>query len=469
LLLPGCAGPDSAARPDGGAPPPLRAPVAVPAPVPVPADVPPVAVAGEPEPAAAPDGGGQASSPAGDRFYQLAELVDQAVLRSHWIAAQQAFVDERRFAGEQAAAMADPVLGLTAGRKSVSSDRGPLYEVSFSQPFLYPGKRELMAELGAIETDIAHVRSEEARAAVAADVVRLAYRHAFAQRKRAFLASRRERFELIRVYLEGRVFASPQAAAEREIIESRLGRLAAEALAVEGRLRASHAGLTLYVNWDESGHALESLPDVEVPWLPVVDDPAAAAWLDLAAERNFDLEAQRRRARAAEMAAQLAREQAYPDFTLSAFYGEERAGEDEHVAGFGISFPLLREARARAGTRSAERRLDAELSLLRLAEQRTNSRLGQVLAEYSVAAELARRYPQGALSDRAAPLAAADEEFRKGRLDLLTLLELDAEVAETTMLAFDAQVELADRLVELLYWAGEPDPMPWFGAAGSRP
>jgi hypothetical protein len=82
---------------------------------------------------------------------------------------------------------------------------------------------------------------------------------------------------------------------------------------------------------------------------------------------------------------------------------------------------------------------------------------------------LARRYPEAALAELATPLAAADEEFRRGRVDLLTLLELDAEVAETSLLALDAQVELADRLVTLLFWSGESDPLPWFGVTGRRP
>jgi hypothetical protein len=61
-------------------------------------------------------------------------------------------------------------------------------------------------------------------------------------------------------------------------------------------------------------------------------------------------------------------------------------------------------------------------------------------------------------------VAEAEDAFRKGRLELLTFLELDAEAAETSYRALDAQAELAARLAELASLSDVGAPGPWFGA-----
>jgi outer membrane protein TolC len=396
-----------------------------------------------------------------DDAWTLERLVDAARRRSAWTASLRARVEERGHAADEASAWDDPVLALSYGRKRVAPDDGPLYDVSLSQPLGVAGRRALLGALGRVDAELAGVRLREAEAAVARDVVTLAYRVVAAERKRTVAEARRERFELVRGFLNSRPFASPQALAERRIVEARLARLATESERLDGERRAALAGLAVHVpELPGPGDG----PDLDVPWLPGPRAPDADAWREEAGRRHFGLAARRLEVDAAEQELRLARNARRSDVTLSVFYGHEEALETERVAGLGVSFPLRVTDRTRAGVARAESRLSAERSLLAFEERETGARLDRLWTAHAIAADVSRRYPEDVLDDMERQVAEAEDAFRKGRLELLTFLELDAEAAETSYRALDAQAELAARLAELASLSDVGAPGPWFGA-----
>lgn len=389
--------------------------------------------------------------------YALETLVDRALTQSELLKSSNLRTEEKRFAAQQAKAWQNPEVGLAVGRKQSSpadpaepTQSGLLYEGSISQPFFFPGKQKLRGEIGNLEAELAQVKASETELLVATDVVRLAYEYGINQRKKELAENRQKRFELIQSYLSSHVFASPQQKAERVIVERRVHNLATDALKFRAALKAAYEKLNLYVAWEK-----ETTPKIDVPWMKGTGEIAKESLATLIRERNFDLLSQRLSVLSAEKENRLAKRQNLPDFALSGFYGQEKAGDTERKIGGGLTFaiPLLNQNRG--GIKSTARKIEAENALLRFNEQQIQSQLGQLYAQYQVARESVTHYPEASLAILENQLREAEREFRKGRVNLITFLELDSEVGETYERTLEAQLTLLDKYLSLSFLAGE--------------
>jgi len=388
--------------------------------------------------------------------YPLARLVDRARERSHLLQAAEARVDERRLGAIQARTRPNPELSLALGPKWVGPEVGALYELAVSQPLLYPGKFKLRGEAADLEAESAQLQRAEVELSLTYEVVRLAYEYSILQRRQELAEQRQERFQLVQSYLAGRLFPSPQKRAETQAVENRLCNLAVERLQIQTERQAAWAKLNFYLGWEE-----DPQPGIRVPWLKG-NRPLPLRELEgLAEQRNLSLAIQQAQVRIAEKEKALAEKERKPDFSLSAFYGQETAGETETAAGVGFTLPLPLLNRNQGNILAAEKRLRAEDQLLRYQQQQLESLLKQARVQFEGARQAAGRYPEALLSRLDQELQESEKEFRKGRVELLTFLELEAEAAETKERALAAQSELSNQLITILFLAGEPDPVAW--------
>jgi outer membrane protein TolC len=389
--------------------------------------------------------------------YSVEGLVQRALNQSELLKSSKYRTEEKRFSAQQAKAWQNPEISLSGGRKQASpqdpsepTQSGLLYEGSISQPFFFPGKQKLRGEIGNLEADVAQVKANETELLIATDVVRLSYEYEINQRKKDLAENRQKRFELIQTYLSGHVFASPQQKAERLIVERRVHNLATEALRFRAALKAAYEKLNLYVSWEK-----EAVPKIDVPWVKGAREIDKSAWATLIQERNFNLLSQRLLVLSAEKENRLAKRQNIPDFSIFGSYAQEKAGDTEQFLKGGISFPIPILNQNRGGIKSTARRIEAENALLRFNEQQLQSQLGQLYGEYQVARETVTHYPEGALATLENQLRDMEREFRKGRVNLITFLELDSEVGETYERTLDAQLNLLDKLLALSFLAGD--------------
>lgn len=389
--------------------------------------------------------------------HSLQSLVDRALNQSELLKASKLRTEEKRFSAKQAKAWQNPEVGLAGGQKQSSpqdpqesTKSGLIYEASISQPFFFPGKQKLRGEIGNLEADLAQVKANETELLIATDVMRLSYEYEINQRKKDLAENRQKRFELIQTYLSGHVFASPQQKAERLIVERRVHNLATEALRFRAALKAAYEKLNLLVAWEK-----EATPQIEVPWLKGARELEKSAWSTLIQERNFNLLSQRLLVLSAEKENRLAKRQNIPDFSLFGSYAQEKAGDTERFLKGGISFPIPILNQNRGGIKSSARKIEAENALLRFNEQQLQSQLGQLYGEYQVAREAVTHYPEGTLTTLENQLRDMEREFRKGRVNLITFLELDSEVGETYERTLDAQLNLLDKLLALSFLAGD--------------
>jgi len=391
----------------------------------------------------------------------ISELIERALKRSDFIASLKIRIDVKMFAAAQARAWQNPIVGLLAGQKRVFPAQGPLYEVSVTQPFIFPGKQNLHGEILDIESELNKIRATEGEVALTHDVIRLAYAYRMNANKKKFSKNRQKRFQLIQSYLKGNLFPSPEKQAERHIVEARLTNLATEALQIEVSLARAYEQLNLYVGLDAGAS-----PTFEVPWLQGTIKIDKKEWLKTVTTKNFDLAKGQLSVRASLKEKELAEKKTLPDMGLSAFYREEKGNESERAAGLGISLPLPLFNQNGDGIQSAEKQLEAEEQLLRFSKRQLESQLKILNQEFDIAQQSVRHYPKATLESLEQKLRQAESEFRKGRVSLLTFLELDTEAAETNSRVLDAQSTLVDKFLSLLFLKGERNAATYFNSNG---
>lgn len=383
--------------------------------------------------------------------YSLASLVAQALNQSPLLDSFKSRVEEKLFLSRQAGAWPNPQGSFSAGQKSVESQDGSLYEASLSQTFLFPGKLRSRVRVADADVDLARLSQLEAELSLVSEAVRLAYDYEVNRRKKEFAQSRFERFDLVRAYLQGNVFASPQKKAERRIVEARLRRISAEKLEIEAALQTSLEKLKLYMSI--TGTASE----IEVPWFAGNPLPDALRWQTQLLEQNPELVSQRISVDRAREEKHLAAKEAWPDFESSIFYGRESAAETERTAGLGLSVPLPVFNRNRSAVQSLQMRIEAGQKLRDFKERELTSRLGILLAEIEAARQTLLQYPLSLAADWQKDFRETEVEFRKGRVDFLVFVELENELAETYYRALEAQRSMTEKLTALFALAGRKD------------
>ena len=389
----------------------------------------------------------------------LASLVDRALNRSESVKAAQLQIEEKQFSAQQSRSWQNPEVSLSGGHKQASpqdhsepAQSGLLYEASISQPFFFPGKQKLRGDIGKLEAEAAKVKYSETEIMLVYDVIKLSYDYEINRRRKALAESRLHRFEVIQSYLSGHVFASPQQKAERLIVERRFNNLTADTLKSHAALKTAYEKLNLLVGWERV-----ITPEIAVPWLQGKAGLDPSESLKSATTRNFNLASQRLLVRSAQKENRLAKWENFPDFVLFGSYAQEKAGDTERFLKGGISFsiPLLNQHRG--DIRSTARKIEAENALLRFNEQQIQSQLAQLHTEYEIAREIVQRYPEASLGTLEKHLREIEQEFRKGRVSLITFIELDSEISQTYERTLEAQVSLLDKLMAISFLAGNRD------------
>ena len=383
--------------------------------------------------------------------YSLASLVDRVLNQSPLLDSFKSRVEEKRFLSRQARALPNPEGSFSGGQKSEGSQDGSLYEASFSQTILFPGKLRARVLVAEADVELTRLSQLETELFLISEAVRLAYDYEVNRRLKEFARKRLERFNLIKTYLQAYPFVSPQKRTERRIVEARLKKISAERFEIEAELQRSLEKLKLYL--PVKANALE----IDLPWLAGRQLPDAARWQKEAQEQNPELATQRTLIERAHKEKDLAAKESLPDFNASIFYGRESALETERTAGLGLSIPLPIFNRNRDLIQSLKMRIEAEEKLKDFKERELASQLGILLAEIEASRQTLLKYPLSLMTDLENDFKETETEFRKGRVDFLVFVELENEIAETYHRALDAQKLLAEKLATLFALAGRKD------------
>ncbi|HNR90753.1 MAG TPA: TolC family protein [Spirochaetota bacterium] len=384
------------------------------------------------------------------RSFDVPELITLALKRSELLTAHEKTVEASRFAKDQATAWQNPAISFSAGNKSSSGKNGLAYDAGITQPFYFPGKQKKAGDVAGVQEKLAGLSLTEARLFVRYSIIRLSYQYAVADELSRHIEERVARFKAIKKYLTSRPFPSPKKRMEKHVVEMKLALLAKNLNEVRAGRDIIWAKLNLFLG-------LQGPVAVRAPWFK---KGGVIGWDGLLAKvesGNIDLKKQMLVLERTKAETRLARSLAYPDFSLSILYREDRVPDVERFVGAGITFNLPLWNRNRSGVKSMEAAVEAEKAMTSFARREAEQSLVTSFIEYEIARKNLDALPFSMIDEVHDRLADADDSFNRGFIDLLTYGEVESQAFETHLAVLGAQFEFVDKYAALQILQGSED------------
>jgi outer membrane protein TolC len=384
-----------------------------------------------------------------DKPYTLTKLTEIALSNSPLIQAK--YLEWKSFDGaiQQVQAWQNPSISSDFGYKTLGTSTGYGYSIGISQPFYFPNKQRIRAEIQETFKADTKVDLEEIKRFVSRKVIFLSFAYNEAAEHAAHLEEKRERLKIIHQYLGSRPFVSPQKKLEKIIVENKILLLEKEILKIKNEKKTVWEALNLYLGF-------EGPVAINVKWF------ARGIELNLenlknGLKENSQMKAQENNLNRKNLQKTLANQEKFPDFSLSAIYSEEKAIQTERFIGGGITFNLPLWNRNQ-GTIS---QYEAEISSIELnksfLEKKMTSELNTLFMDYENKRALIKKYPVNLIEEIHKQVAFADYEFRKGRIEILTYLEFEQSDSDIHNVIFESQLGYVESYLNLLAITGSQD------------
>lgn len=233
----------------------------------------------------------------------------------------------------------NPELSLDLGRKRISTGNaaaeGLAYSVTLAQPIEWAGRLGLRRAIANGDVSLAELGLEQFRSFLAGRVRVLGFSLALQQENTAAATEVSDRFTAVRDILVQR-----DPAGVAPMLESRI--IQAAAIGVQHRAGNSEVDMQkalLELNQLMGRRADSPLIVRRTEFTPPAEVDLESL-LAKAAANNFELRIRRAEIEQQGIKVELAKNERYPTFVIGPQFSQERAGDNETVAGIGISVPL---------------------------------------------------------------------------------------------------------------------------------
>ena len=381
-----------------------------------------------------------------EKPYTLEKLTEIALQKSELIQAKHFEWESFDGAIKQSEAWQNPGFSGDAGSRSLGEDTGYGFNLTFSQPFYFPGKQHLRGEVQRTFKEDAKLNLEETKRFVFRQVIFLAFAYKEASHHAEHLEERYHRFKVIHQYLRSRPFASAQKMMEKAIVENRILLLEKEILEVKNEKKTIWEQLNLYLG-------LNQPVEVQAPWFNQgIELNRESLYADLNKNPEFaGLEINLTRSN---LQKTLSEKESLPDFSLSAIYSEDKTVFTERYIGGGISFFLPLWNRNQGAISQYEKEISGLKAMQTFLRKKIKAELDTLLIDYANKRELINKYPVSLIEEMHKQTEYADQEFRKGRIEMMTYLEFDQSASEIHTAIFKSQLEYLDIYLKILAITG---------------
>lgn len=348
---------------------------------------------------------------------------------------------------------ANPELSGDIGRKQVHDlagndiGDGPIWAVSLSQTFEFPGRLGLRKAIANRQVALAELGLTQFRAALAMRARALGYQLLAAQQRAAAAEEVSRRFRDLLAVLVQRDVAGVAPLLETRIIE---------ASAFTLNRRSSEAAIATR-NAQFELNQLRGLPvstavEVARTHLPLQVAPALERLLASAREKNFEI-----RSRVAELEQQglrvdLSRNERWPSVKLAPYFADEQGSDREKRFGLGITVPLpiLNQNAGTIETASA-REAQAEVALT-VALREVERKIAAARNAYETFLVEIAKWPADAVQKFGDAARMGDEHYRLGALPVATYTALQTQYLDAVdaLLSTQADALEARQQLELL-------------------
>ncbi|PJZ65464.1 hypothetical protein EHQ27_07515 [Leptospira wolffii] len=380
----------------------------------------------------------------------LRGIIETAEKNSPLLTALHSDLESLFFRKKQEGKTQNPSVTLDYGQRTAASESGSEYAMQIDQPIYFPGRKELRQLLVDNDSKIKEIQNIEAANSIRLNSVKFAYRYLVAADKRNHVKERLRRLSLIESYIKARPFVTPQAKTDLFIIETRILALRKHFNDLELGAAKDYESINLYL-------MAKSVPVLRIPFF---EDGVKFDFDDMqkkAVIHNPSILAAQGELERARTELRLANLEKYPDYSVMSQVGEDRSGVANRFYDFGIKFRLPVWDQFQNKVASAETNLKAKQDRLTHQENLIRTSFRQAFLDYEQAKKNLQLYDLKKLDRIDKDLNFADLEFKKGRIQLISYLELENQLHEAHHAILDAQMSHVESLLNLLYITNEKE------------
>jgi cobalt-zinc-cadmium efflux system outer membrane protein len=383
----------------------------------------------------------------------LDALVADTVARNPEVQFYEAEIGAARGERRSAGAWANPELSSELGHKQVRDlsgnniGDGPIWSVSLSQTFEFPGRLSLRKAIANHQIQIAELGLGQFRAALAMRARALGYQLLAAQQRAEAAGEVSKRFQDLLAVLVQRDAAGVAPMLETRIIEASAFTL--NRRSSETAIAARNAQFELN---QLRGVPVSTPIDIARTNLPLNTAPAVETLIAEARERNFDIQTRIAELEQQGLRVELSRNERWPAVTIAPFIADEKGSDRERRYGLGVTVPLpvlnqnagsietakAREAQAEVALSVALREVERKIAAARNAYE---TFLGEIA-----------KWPPDAVQNFRDAARVGDEHYRLGALPIATYTELQKQYLDAVdaLLSTQADALEARQQLELL-------------------
>jgi outer membrane protein TolC len=382
--------------------------------------------------------------------YSLYDLLLRAEERADIILATQASVEEAEFLKKQAGKFKNPSVKLDYGRRRASNESGAEYAVEVSQDFYYPGKRDLKVKVAEESQKSLEVGLEEKKLEYRFSFIKLVYSYLIAKEKASHIKDRIKRFKFMDSFIRNKPFITPESKAQLFIVQNRLLALHKHLIELERNK---------LIEWEKLNFFLELNSPVKIKtvWFQKGMTLEKETIIKEMLEKNSILKRSKISIQKSTIEAKLANLEKYSDFKIQGALGEDRSGVANKFFDFGVTFNIPILDRNQNQIKSIESRVRSESHLFDYQTKLLLTKLSSAILEYESIKEILKKFNFSFISEMETKLNYADIEFQKGRLSLVSYLELEIQLHETHHAIYDTQLDYIDKYTQILFLTNNPE------------
>jgi outer membrane protein TolC len=341
---------------------------------------------------------------------------------------------------KQAGILSNPVFTYQGGSLKSGTQSGSVSDLTLSQPLPWPGKRKARIQTQEFLEKISELSLSQVELEILHRTFVISSELAALQELETHYHERKRRFSLIEQSLRSRPQASPKQKVDRDLIESQIKLLEKGMIDFLAKKEALKWELRILTN--------STFNEVIFPWEKLPSAQPKELYLDSIGDGPIE-KRMRLQEKVAKNKIEEARLEARPDVMVGVNYRQENVAPVNHFYHGQISVVIpivdygqhtVEEARAQ------EMRVKAFNQL-----ERDNFKaiLHHQYALYESRKKSLDLFPLKDLKRIESKFYEAEDSFRKGFIDALTFLQIDAQVHENIDQIFLSRVEYVSALSEL--------------------
>ncbi|XDD51884.1 TolC family protein [Leptospira sp. WS92.C1] len=344
----------------------------------------------------------------------------------------------------------NPSITMDYGQRKAANEVGSEYALQFEQPVYFPGRKELKQLLVDNDSQIKEVQLAEAKNSIRFNAVKFAYRYLVSAGKKNHVKERLKRLSVIESYIRARPFITPQAKTDLFIIQRRILALRKHFNDLELDANKQYESMNLYL-------LLETIPSIRIPFFSSGVKFDFTELQKKAVSENLTLMVARREIEKAKTELHLANLEKYPDYSVISQVGEDRSGVANRFYDFGLKFRIPVWDQFQNKVSAAEINVKSKQGILHHQENLVKTAFKQAFLDYEQAKVNLKLFDLEKLDEIERDLNYADVEFRKGRILLMSYLELENQLHETHHAILDVQITHIETLLNLLHLSNEKE------------